>query len=107
MLYGPDSLQKIKTAVTPLKYSKISILTVANPEKKVLSSREEQGLKEIKKKVYIIFQFTTVLYYRAFSNDITAALLVLQNKERAATLVLQTNPVEVRLFCSSTMTVPT
>ena len=49
LLYGPNKLQQIKTAVTPLKYSKISILTIANSEKKVLSSREEQGLKKIKK----------------------------------------------------------
>ena len=44
---------------------------------------------------------------RAFSHDVTAAILVFQNNETAATLVSQTNPVGVELlsyvnalFCS-------
>ena len=42
----------------------------------------------------------TVLFYlyRAFSHDVTAAILVFQNNETAAILVFQTNPLGVRLF---------
>ena len=36
--------------------------------------------------------------YRAFSHDVTAAILVSQNNETAAMLVSQTNPVGVELF---------
>ena len=36
--------------------------------------------------------------YRAFSNDVTAAILVFQNNEMAALLVFQINPVGVELF---------
>ena len=36
--------------------------------------------------------------YRVFSHDVTAAILVSQNKETAAMLVSQTNPVGVELF---------
>ena len=36
--------------------------------------------------------------YRVFSHDVTAAILVSQNKETAAMLVSQTNPVGVKLF---------
>ena len=35
---------------------------------------------------------------RAFSHDVTAAMLVFQNNETAAILVSQTNPVGVELF---------
>ena len=35
---------------------------------------------------------------RAFSHDVTAAILVFQNNERAATLVYQVDPVGVELF---------
>ena len=35
---------------------------------------------------------------RAFSHDVTAAILVFQNNETAAMLVFQTNPVGVELF---------
>ena len=35
---------------------------------------------------------------RAFSHDVTAAMLVFQNNESAAILVSQTNPVGVELF---------
>ena len=45
---------------------------------------------------------------RAFSHDVTAAILVFQNNETAAMLVFQTNPVGVELvsyvktfFCSN------
>ena len=37
-------------------------------------------------------------HYRAFSHDVMAAILVLENNETAAMLVFQTNPVGVRLF---------
>ena len=36
--------------------------------------------------------------YRAFSHDVTAAILVFQNNETAAMLVFQTNSVGVELF---------
>ena len=35
---------------------------------------------------------------RAFSHDVTAAILVFQNNKTAAMLVYQTNPVGVELF---------
>ena len=35
---------------------------------------------------------------RAFSHDVTAAILVLKNNQTAAILVFQTNPVGVDLF---------
>ena len=35
---------------------------------------------------------------RAFSHDVTSAILVLQNNKTAAMLVFQTNPVGVDLF---------
>ena len=37
-------------------------------------------------------------YYRVFSHDVTAAILVSQNNETAAMLVSQTNPVGIELF---------
>jgi hypothetical protein len=44
-------------------------------------------------------QLGLVLYfYRAFSHDVTAAVLVFQNNETAAMLAFQTNPVGVQLF---------
>ena len=36
--------------------------------------------------------------YRAFSHDVTAAVLVFQNNETPAMFVFQTNPVGVELF---------
>jgi len=36
--------------------------------------------------------------YRAFSHDVTAAILVFQNNETVAMLVFQTNPLAVELF---------
>ena len=36
--------------------------------------------------------------YRAFSYDVTAAILVLKNNETAAMLLYQTSPVGVQLF---------
>ena len=36
--------------------------------------------------------------YRAFSHDVTAAILVFQNNETTAMLVYQTSPVGVELF---------
>ena len=36
--------------------------------------------------------------YRAFSHDVTAAILVFQNNKTAAMLVTQTTPVGVKLF---------
>ena len=38
------------------------------------------------------------LFYRVFSHDVTAAMLVSQNNKTAAMLVSQTNPVGVKLF---------
>ena len=35
---------------------------------------------------------------RAFSHDVTAAILVFQNNETAAILVFQTNPLELSSF---------
>ena len=37
-------------------------------------------------------------HYRAFSYDVTAAILVSQDNEKAAMLVSQTNPLGVELF---------
>ena len=37
--------------------------------------------------------------YRAFSHDVTAAILVFQNNETAAMLVYQENRLGVELFC--------
>ena len=42
--------------------------------------------------------FVSSLVYRAFSHDVTAAILVSQNNETAAMLVSQTSPVGVELF---------
>ena len=39
--------------------------------------------------------------YRAFSHDVTAAILVFQNNETAAMLVYQDNPVGVELFSNT------
>ena len=39
-----------------------------------------------------------LLQYRAFSHDVTAAILMSQNNETAAMLVSQVNPVGVELF---------
>ena len=36
--------------------------------------------------------------YRAFSHDVTAAILMFQNNETAAMLVYQQNPLGVELF---------
>ena len=38
------------------------------------------------------------LIYKAFSHDVTAAILVFLNKETAAMLVFQTSPVGVEPF---------
>ena len=38
------------------------------------------------------------LFYRAFSHDVTAAMLVFQNKEMAAMMVYQTNPPGIGLY---------
>ena len=42
--------------------------------------------------------FARIRGYRAFSHDVTAAILVVQNNETAVLLVFQTNPVGVELF---------
>ena len=39
-----------------------------------------------------------MFFYRVFSHDVTAAILVSQNNETAAMLVSQTNPLGVELF---------
>ena len=35
---------------------------------------------------------------RALSQDVTGAMLMFQNKEMAATMVYQTNPLEIKLY---------
>ena len=42
--------------------------------------------------------FARIRGYRAFSHDVTAAILMFQNNETAVLLVFQTNPVGVELF---------
>ena len=45
--------------------------------------------------------YTEILKYsivRVFSHDVTAAMLVSQNKEMAAMLVSQTKPLEIELY---------
>jgi len=42
-------------------------------------------------------------FNRAFSHDVTAAILVFQNNEMATMLVYQTNPLEVELFSYATL----
>ena len=42
--------------------------------------------------------FVSIKWYRAFSHDITAAILVFQNNETAAILVYQDKPVGVEFF---------
>ena len=37
-------------------------------------------------------------FYRVFSHDVTAAIMVFQNNETAAMLVYQNNPVGIELF---------
>ena len=37
-------------------------------------------------------------FYRVFSHDVTAAIMVFQNNETAAMLVYQNNPVGIGLF---------
>ena len=43
-------------------------------------------------------QASRVFHYRAFSHDVTAAMLVFQNKEIVAIMVYQTNPPRIELF---------
>ena len=38
------------------------------------------------------------MFYRVFSHDVRAAILVSQNNETAAMLVSQTNPLRAELF---------
>ena len=46
---------------------------------------------------------TVFMVYRVFSHDVTAAILVSQNKEMAAMLVSQTKPLGIELyFCVNT-----
>ena len=42
--------------------------------------------------------YNKIQFYRVFSHDVTAAILVSQNMKTAAMLVFQTNPVGVELF---------
>ena len=46
----------------------------------------------------LVWRMETSDYYRAFSHDVTAAILVFQNNQTVAILVFQTNPVGVELF---------
>ena len=62
-----------------------------------------ESLSKVQGRESMIFQtyvtFSIVFQnYRAFSHDVTAAILVFQNNETAAILVFQTNPVGVGLF---------
>ena len=47
---------------------------------------------------YTVAVMAEVSLYRAFSHDVTAAILVFQNNETAAMLVYQENPLGVELF---------
>ena len=55
-----------------------------------------QLLQEKKKKVRLYMYNGRT--YRAFSHDVTAAILVFQNNKTAAMLVYRTNPEGVELF---------
>ena len=44
------------------------------------------------------FNIENLVFYRAFSHDVTAAILVFQNNETAAMLVYPENPLGVELF---------
>ena len=54
-----------------------------------------QPLKNLGKKLMLSGRNNN---YRAFSHDVTAAMLVLQNKEMAAMMVYQTNPAGIELY---------
>ena len=47
--------------------------------------------------VAVVFAYASY-YYRVFSHDVTAAILVSQNNDTAAMLVSLTSPVGVELF---------
>ena len=51
-----------------------------------------------KKKVKVRLYMYNGRTYRAFSHDVTAAILVFRNNKTAAMLVYQTNPERVELF---------
>ena len=53
-------------------------------------------LRTIMQKFYCLLLSTS--RYRAFSHDVTAAILVFQNNEMAAMLVYPENPLGVELF---------
>ena len=42
--------------------------------------------------VLLVHSISVISSYRAFSHDVTAAMLMFQNKEMAAMMVYQTNP---------------
>ena len=46
----------------------------------------------------LVFLCVCLLYYRAFSCDIMAAILVFKNKLKAAILVYQTSPLGIELY---------
>ena len=48
--------------------------------------------------VLLVWMTTISSNHRAYSHDVTVAILVLQNNETAATLVYQDNPVGIELF---------
>ena len=50
-----------------------------------------------------MFRFftSTTVFYRALSRDVTAAILVFQNKETAAILVYRTTSLEAELYFES------
>ena len=70
------------------------------PTRQDISVLVEQSLSAIHRTAV---QFTTIPYepntaYRVFSHDITAPMLVSQNKEMAAMLVSQTKPLGIELY---------
>ena len=68
----------------------------------VLSFRVQALLKCAVNCIYsvwlVILGFSTVPLYRVFSRDVTAAMLVSQNKEMATMLVSQTKPLGIELY---------
>ena len=48
--------------------------------------------------VFIILALLRRVFYRAFSHDVTAAMLVFQNQEMAAMVVYQANPPGIEIF---------
>ena len=73
----------------------MKILNFVTPKHTISSSSLDQsGAARVKS-----YNFPcSILLYRVFSHDVTAAILVSQNNETAAMLVSQTSPLGVELF---------